>query len=559
MIKQLVCVVVVVGSGCAGLADPPERGPAPAPNGVDVPGAPSAPTPSVPSSPSGPTDPTSPSGGPVVASGTWTPLASVPFSQAGFQILLTDGTVLVQELLTGTWRRLTPDIDGSYLHGTWSTIAAMPAGYGPLYFGAGVLPDGRVMIEGGEYNLGPAVWTTLGAVYDPVSNAWTSVAPPAGWTSIGDASAMVLADGTYMQSDCCSTKSALLNPATMTWTATGTGKQGASNDEESWTLLQDGTVLTVDCNNTVNLLATEIYTPSTGKWTLGANTANKTCDINPDGSGSHENGPAILRYDGTVFAVGGTGHNDIYTVATKTWKAAADSPIIGGQLDSADGPAVLLPNGNMLIVLSPGVFQAPSHMFEWDGSTLTEVTAPPGAASNPSYVNNFLLLPTGEVLLTDFSNDIELFTPTNRTPVAGVAPTITSIPALVTSVAPDAATDALVAASPVPAANTPLAVTTLHPGTTYRISAQRMNGLSEAVAYGDDAHGASNYPIVRIKNTATGHVFYCRTFGHSNRAIGPSTTGMTSFTVPAGVAKGAATLELVANGIASPAISINVK
>jgi hypothetical protein len=86
-----------------------------------------------------------------------------------------------------------------------------------------------------------------------------------------------------------------------------------------------------------------------------------------------------------------------------------------------------------------------------------------------------------------------------------------------------------------------------------------MNGLSEAVAYGDDAHAATNYPLARIKNTATGHVFYCRTFAHSNRSIAPSETGMTSFIVPAGVEKGTATLELVANGIASPAITINVK
>jgi hypothetical protein len=38
-----------------------------------------------------------------------------------------------------------PDIHGSYVNGTWSPIASMPAGYGPLYFGSAVLPDGRVV------------------------------------------------------------------------------------------------------------------------------------------------------------------------------------------------------------------------------------------------------------------------------------------------------------------------------------------------------------------------------------------------------------------------------
>jgi len=370
MIKKLACVVVVVGSGCADLGDPTEQQPiealppsaaqaAPAPGAIDLAVAPP----------------------PTITSGTWTRLPNTPFSSAGFMQLMTDGTVLVSEISTGTWRKLTPNINGSYFNGTWSTIATMPSGYGPLYFGSGVLTDGRMMIEGGEYNFNSPVWTTAGAVYNPVTNTWASVTPPAGWSSIGDASAVVLANGTYMQSDCCSTRSALLNQSTMTWTATGTGKQGSSNDEESWTLLQDGRILTVDCNNVVNVLASELYTPSTGKWTLGPNTANKTCDINPDGSGSRENGPALLRYDGTVHAIGGTGHNDVYHVSTNTWTAVADSPNVGGQLDSADGPAVLMPNGNELIALSPGVFNAPTHMYEWDGTNLGAVATPANAAA----------------------------------------------------------------------------------------------------------------------------------------------------------------------------------
>jgi hypothetical protein len=462
--------------------------------------------------------------------GTWTRLANVPFT-AGFPLLLTDGTVMVSQVSTNRWWRLTPDASGSYLNGTWSQLASMPSGYAPLYFGSGVLPDGRVMIEGGEYLSGRAVWTTRGAVYNPATNTWASVTPPPGWTTIGDASAMVLADGTYMQSDCCTTNAALLNPTTMTWTATGAGKLGTSNDEESWTRLWDGTILTVDCNNTANLLASEIYTPSTGRWTAGPNTANKTCDLNPDGSGSRENGPQILRYDGTVLAVGGTGHNDIYSQTTRTWTAAPDSPIVGGrQLDSADGPAVLLPNGNVLIAMSPGVFNNGTHMEEWDGVRFTEVAAPPGAASTTSFQQNFLLLPTGEVLLTAQNSDVEMYRPNVRTPVAAAVPAITA-----------------------------LSTTSLTRGSTQTVTAQRMNGLSEAVAYGDDATGATNYPIVRITSTATpGRVFYARTFSHSTRAIGPSVTGTTSFTVPSGAIVGAATIELIANGIASPAVSVTI-
>lgn len=521
MIKRFACGLLVLGAGCAGLEGPGEPTAAPTETSPEN-GSYVAPDPAVAAALPPPATP----------GGTWTKLANTPIPAAGFQLLLTDGTVIISEVSTNRWWRLTPDIQGNYLTGTWSQIASMPAGYAPLYFGAGVLPDGRVMVEGGEYISNTAVWSTLGAVYNPVTNSWKSVTPPPGWSSIGDASATILADGTYMQSDCCTTRSALLNPTTMAWTATGTGKQGSRNDEESWTRLWDGTILTVDCNNTVNLLASEIYNPATGNWTLGPNTANKTCDINPDGSGSHENGPAILRYDGTVIAIGGTGHNDIYNQTTKTWSAAPDSPVVGGSLlDSADGPGVLLPNGNVLVAMSPGVFQTGTHMIEWNGTSFTEVAAPPHASVNSSYHQNFMLLPTGEVLLTDFSSDIEMYRPTVRTPVAAAVPVINSITSF-----------------------------TLTRGGTFSLTGQRINGLSEAVAYGDDAQPATNYPIVRITTTSTtpNRVFYARTFNHSTRAIGPSVTGMTSFTVPTGTTTGAAKLELIANGIPSPAINVTI-
>jgi hypothetical protein len=516
MIKQLVCGLLVIGAGCAA-EDPGSLPPPPGSAGGDTDGAGGADGDSPPAT----TDAT--------AGGTWTRLSNIPFSQAGFQLLLTDGTVIVSEVSTRRWWRLKPDILGNYANGTWAQIAQMPAGYAPLYFGAGVLPDGRVMISGGEYINNSPVWSTLGAVYNPVSNTWASVTPPAGWTTIGDASAAILDNGTYMLSDCCTTKSALLNPTTMTWTATGTGKQGSSNDEETWTRLWDGTILTVDCNNTVNLQASEIYTPSTGKWTLGPNTANKTCDINPDGSGSHENGPAILMYNGNVLAVGGTGHNDIYNPTAKTWAAAPESPTIAaGKLDSADGPGVLLPNGNVLLAMSPGIFKTPTQMIEWTGSAFSLAPNPPNAPVNSSYHQNFLLLPTGQVMLTDFSNDIEIYTPNVRTPVAAAVPAITSVPA------------------------------TLTRGGTFTLSGQRINGLSEAVGYGDDAQPATNYPIIRITIAANNHVFYARTFNHSTRAIGPSVTGSTSFQVPSTTEVGAARIQLVANGIPSAAVNVTI-
>src|SRR5579884_223802 len=135
----------------------------------------------------------------------WTPLKHPPpFTTPGTMLLESDGTVLVHDEPdnnttggTTAWYKLTPDSAGSYIDGTWSKIASMPAGYTPLYFASAILPDGRMIVEGGEYIGEKAVWTDKGAIYNPVSNTWAPVAPPPGWKNIGDAASEVLPDGTF--------------------------------------------------------------------------------------------------------------------------------------------------------------------------------------------------------------------------------------------------------------------------------------------------------------------------------------------------------------------------
>ena len=70
----------------------------------------------------------------------------------GNPILLTDGTVMLADNGCQDWWKLTPDEFGSYVNGTWTQLASLPDGYSPLYHASAVLPDGRVIIEGGEYN-----------------------------------------------------------------------------------------------------------------------------------------------------------------------------------------------------------------------------------------------------------------------------------------------------------------------------------------------------------------------------------------------------------------------
>jgi hypothetical protein len=39
------------------------------------------------------------------------------------------------------------------------------------------------------------------------------------------------------------------------------------------------------------------------------------------------------------------------------------------------------------------------------------------------------------------------------------------------------------------------------------------------ITYGDDSQAAANYPLVRITNDRTGHVFYSRTHDHISRLL----------------------------------------
>ena len=86
----------------------------------------------------------------------------------------------------------------------------------------------------------------------------------------------------------------------------------------------------------------------------------------------------------------------------------------------------------------------------------------------------------------------------------------------------------------------------------------QLNGLSQGAAYGDDAQAATNYPLVRITNNKTGHVFYSRTRDHSSMAVASDDLVYTFFDVPSSQELGDSQLVVVANGIPSRPVSVDV-
>ena len=497
--------------------------------------------------------------------GTWTALPTAP-AALGNPLLLTDGTVIASRVDAPEWYKLTPDIDGSYSTGTWSKIASLPVidgvQYAPLYHSSEVLPDGRVIIMGGEYNGGNSpVWTNMGAIYDPIANAWTPVETPPGWSYfpngtgvIGDSESVVLADGTFMQAACCLLPDGdvLLDPASLTWNNTGAPRLGNFyQDEQGYNLLPNGRVLTIDIwtdfdFNTLtasgNATNAEQYEPHSGLWMSAGNTPVPLAD--PYECGNFEIGPAVVRPDGTLVAFGGnTGcaatpikadPTAIYDTNSGTWTAGPNVPAVCGKSGKRncslpDAPASILPNGNILFAASAGYGGSPTHFFEFTADNTIEQVADDlyNSERSGAYYYNFLALPNGQILSTDFSKIAEVYTPAGS-PNPAWAPKITSYPASV------------------------------NPGGYYEIGGTQFNGLSQGADYGDDAQMATNYPLVRITNNTTGHVFYARTANHSTMSIMPGTHGSTTFTVPATIETGPSVLVVVANGIASPGVAITV-
>lgn len=215
-------------------------------------------------------------------SGPWEQLHGLSDSNLGIMFLLTDGTVLVQDqgvknAGSGEWWILTPDSQGNYVNGKWSRTGPMPPGYRPLYASSGVLPDGRVIVEGGELN-GSATWVgqNLGAIYDPILETWSAVNPPnrggEKFASIGDGPSVILANGQFMfgpagrgnTGELGQTKQVTLNPSNLSWSVTGRGMSGA-NPESGFTLLQNDKILTIDTPVSAGKKA-EIFDPPSGVW-----------------------------------------------------------------------------------------------------------------------------------------------------------------------------------------------------------------------------------------------------------------------------------------------------
>ncbi|MBS0190155.1 MAG: kelch repeat-containing protein [Phycisphaerales bacterium] len=463
--------------------------------------------------------------------GTWTKVTNNAPSAVNLMLLLSDGTVMCAKNNGSTigngWVRLTPNAAGSYIGGTWTTLASMADTR--LYYSAQVLKDGRVFVAGGEYGTG----TAKSEVYNPLTNTWTAAPVPTTLMDPSlnspvtgsaqcfyDSNSEILPNGNVIVTPVCpktSRQSLIYNPTTNTWAQGPNIFRGSYQDEASWVKLPDDTILTIDPFGTFS----ERYNPVSNTWINDGIVPVSLYD-----SIVFELGGAVLLPNGKAFFLGSTGHTAIYTptgtTSPGTWIAGPDIPSGKG---TPDAPCAMMVNGKVLCAVSPiptaaNNFPSPTTFYEFDytSNSFTSVNAPVGASDNrATYTTAMLTLPDGNVLYSHMGTDVYVYQP-GGTPLAAGKPVIQSI--------------------------------TSNGDGSYHLTGTGLNGLSEGASYGDDLQMNSNYPLVRCLHS-NGNTYYGRTFNWSSTSVMTGNKVLsTEFTFPS-MPAGSFQLVVVGNGFAS--------
>jgi hypothetical protein len=396
--------------------------------------------------------------------------------------------------------------------------------------GWAVLPHGQIL----NYDLFQSIATNTGYAekYTPSTGLWTGISP---------------ADGT----------------------AKGTLPL-LSDPEVGYELgpiirLLDGRALVIGANQ-----HTALYTPSSNTWAPGP---DMRADLTGPGGtianalfGADDAAAGILP-NGHVFLTADAGPNPISLRArTRAGSASVSLPTTAGlqptwSVAQADGKNKTIPpgaviysvdsptsitlgtfnssgnlvtinalktQGNIALVLG-GVFSSPTQLFDFDpnAGTMTPIPGPAGSflPSEGAYVTRMLVLPTGQLLLSDSSNQLYVYTADGSAP-ASLRPAISHVHYTGDGV--------------------------------FTLTGTQLNGQSAGASYGDDDQMNENYPIVRLQDPATGNVYYCRTMNWSSVSVGGNQPETVDFTLPSAVTPGSYELTVVAAGIASRAVQIRI-
>ena len=481
--------------------------------------------------------------GRVAAAGTWTALSNSPPGPAGHFLLLSDGTVIAEDLSTNYgpgWFRLTPDIHGSYANGTWSTIA--PMNCARLDFSSVLLTNGNLFVASGEYGPG----TTNAEIYNSANNSWNELTIPAGVITtdndpypdgqnsagFSDCNAILLSDGRVLLSPvypATGGNTAVYDPVADSW-ITPALVRGYDEDEASWVKLADDSILVIDSSWPSGIPSTnsERFIPALNQWVNDGNVPVSLYD-NP----GLELGPAMLLPDGRAIFFGATSNTAIYTPSGTTNAGSwAVGPVFPNSQGMPDAPAAMMVNGKILcavahVATNGTEWSLPTSFYEYDyvSNIFTQVSAPGGGTTFNDYCYPTLMLdlPDGTVLFGHRGTDFYVYQP-DGVPLAAGQPTIMSI--------------------------------STNADGSLHLTGALFNGLSQGASYGDDEQMDTDFPLVRFTD-ASGNVRYGRTYNWSSAGVLKTNLIVsTDCTVPGGVSL-SNVVQVVVNGIASAGMALN--
>jgi len=290
--------------------------------------------------------------------------------------------------------------------------------------------------------------------------------------------------------------------------------------------------------------------------------------------------------DGRIFAIGANQHTALYTPATNTWAAGPDmmGTISGVQFPfgADDAPAAVMPNGHVLFAADFGpwvnttanstnsssiisgipssttilsvdspsqihinknatatntgvtlkigtTFDKPTQLFDFNPATSTIAPVSPAIPdanlnNNSAFVSRMLVLPPGQVLFSDSSTQLWIYSPDGSAPPAS-RPVINQV--------------------------------TYNGGGVFTLTGKQITGQSAGSTYGDDVQTDENFPIVRFTNS-TGQVYYGRTSNWSSSVATGTTLVTTNFTLNPAMPAGVYALIVSGAGISSAPLFLNI-
>lgn len=264
-----------------------------------------------------------------------------------------------------------------------------------------LLPDGKVLIAGGEINGFPSQALVSAELYDPSKQTFT----PTGnmTTPRGHPAAVLLPNGKVLVAGGAQDLSAeIYDPSTGTFTATGKMISGGANASNFvlLTLLQNGKVL-------LATVSAQIYDPTTGTFSLTV----AYLDPNPSW------GTINLLQDGRVLLTGcaaacNTGATELYNPATSTFTTTG---AMKGWFNENTG--TLLMNGRVLIVgnADNDGFPADAELYDPGPGSFTSLgntTLPHEFAAAVRLNNGMVLITGGQLPGGSGSSGTDLYDPT---------------------------------------------------------------------------------------------------------------------------------------------------